>query len=59
MSADTGQRPEHVLPIYQGLLDELDQAARATIIQHQGEGINPPGAEDEDGAEATHSHRAV
>ena len=26
------------LPIYQGLLDELDPAARATVIEQQGEG---------------------
>lgn len=42
------------LPIYQGLLDELDPAARATVIAQQGEGHGTDGLV----AEERHQHLA-
>lgn len=34
------KQQDKVLPIYQGLLDEVDAGTRETVIRQQGEGIN-------------------
>lgn len=49
VSEEPTPQTSSMLPIYQGLLDEVDEGTRATVIGQQGEGLREQ-PEETDGA---------